>query len=60
MALMFITHNLAVARLLCDELIVLRQGKVVEQGRLVEVFDRPQADYTRELLASAARGARTA
>ena len=60
MALMFITHNLAVARLLCDELIVLRQGKVVEQGRLVEVFDRPQADYTRELLASAACGARTA
>jgi peptide/nickel transport system ATP-binding protein len=60
MALMFITHNLAVARLLCDELIVLRQGRVVEQGRLLEVFDRPQADYTRELLANAALGARTA
>jgi peptide/nickel transport system ATP-binding protein len=60
MALMFITHNLAVARLLCDELIVLRQGRVVEYGSLTEVYAQPQADYTRELLASAELTARTA
>jgi len=42
-----------VVRALCHQLIVLRQGEVVEQGDCETLFNAPAADYTRQLLASA-------
>ena len=48
--LLFVSHDLNVVRMLCDDLVVLQAGRVVEAGRSQEVFQRPQASYTRTLL----------
>ncbi len=48
--LLFVSHDLNVVRMLCDDIVVLQQGKVVEAGQSAAVFDRPQAPYTRALL----------
>ena len=50
---LFISHDLQVVRSLCHQVMVLRQGEVVEQGDCEALFAAPAADYTRELLASA-------
>lgn len=50
--LMVITHDLALARKIGGQLIVLRAGKVVETGRTADVFAAPQAAYTRALIAA--------
>ena len=50
---LFISHDLRVVRALANEVIVLRQGKVVEQGPAQTVFDHPATDYTRALMAAA-------
>ena len=47
----FISHDLHVVRALCHQVIVLRQGEVVEQGQCEHVFNAPQQAYTRQLLA---------
>lgn len=52
LTMLFISHNLAVVRQVCDELTVLFRGEVMEQGPCTDVFDAPRADYTRRLLAS--------
>jgi len=52
MALLFISHNLAVVRHLCADVAVLRLGQVVERAASEELFARPQHPYTRELLAA--------
>jgi peptide/nickel transport system ATP-binding protein len=49
---LFISHDLAVVDLVCDEVIVLQHGRVVEQGHPDELFQRPQHPYTRRLLAA--------
>ena len=53
LAYLFISHDLRVVRALANEVIVLRQGKVVEQGPAQQVFDHPATDYTRALMAAA-------
>jgi microcin C transport system ATP-binding protein len=53
MSYLFISHDLAVVDLVCDEVLVLQHGVVVERGAAREVFSRPQHDYTRTLLAAA-------
>ncbi|NIF22939.1 microcin C ABC transporter ATP-binding protein YejF [Candidatus Pantoea multigeneris] len=53
LAYLFISHDLQVVRSLCHQLVVLRQGEVVEQGDCETLFSAPGTDYTRELLASA-------
>lgn len=50
---LFISHDLDVVRTLCHQLIVLRQGEVVEQGECEKLFAAPAQAYTRELFASA-------
>jgi peptide/nickel transport system ATP-binding protein len=50
---LFISHDLAVVDLVCDEVLVLQHGVVVERGATREVFNHPQHDYTRTLLAAA-------
>jgi len=49
-ALLFVSHDLNVVRMLCDKLVVLRQGKVVEAGPSQTVFAHPTHEYTRALL----------
>jgi peptide/nickel transport system ATP-binding protein len=48
--LLFVSHDLNVVRMLCDDLVVLQAGKVMEAGPSQEIFQRPKADYTRTLL----------
>ncbi|EOV9091157.1 microcin ABC transporter ATP-binding protein, partial [Pseudomonas aeruginosa] len=47
---LFISHDLAVVRALAHDLIVVKDGKVVEQGEARQIFAAPQHPYTRELL----------
>lgn len=53
LAYLFISHDLKVVRAMADELIVMRHGKVVEQGRSSEIFSNPKDPYTRALLSAA-------
>lgn len=50
LALVVVSHDLAVVAQLCDELIVMRDGRVVEQGPAQRVLDAPEHEYTRLLL----------
>lgn len=52
-AIVFITHDLRVAAQICDTIIVMQQGRIVEQGTALEILNRPTASYTRALLAAA-------
>ena len=53
LAYLFISHDLRVVRALANEVIVLRAGRVVEQGPAQGVFENPRSDYTRALMAAA-------
>ncbi|EPD3812145.1 microcin C ABC transporter ATP-binding protein YejF [Cronobacter dublinensis] len=50
LAYLFISHDLQVVRSLCHQVVVLRQGEVIEQGDCREIFAAPREAYTRELL----------
>jgi peptide/nickel transport system ATP-binding protein len=50
--LLFITHDLAVVAGICDRVIVMYQGRIVETGTVTEIFTAPKHEYTRGLLAS--------
>jgi microcin C transport system ATP-binding protein len=53
LAYLFISHDLKVVRALADEVVVLRDGKVVERGTSEQVFGAPQTPYTKALIAAA-------
>lgn len=55
LGMLFITHNMGVVAYLADHVAVMQQGKVVEQGEAQAVFEAPQHDYTRTLLAAVPR-----
>jgi microcin C transport system ATP-binding protein len=53
LAYMFISHDLKVVRAIADQVIVMRNGKVVEQGSAAQIFDDPREDYTKALMKAA-------
>jgi microcin C transport system ATP-binding protein len=55
LAYLFISHDLRVVKALAAHLIVMRYGKVVEEGPATQVFSAPKSDYTRALFAAAFR-----
>ncbi|MCO5063670.1 MAG: ABC transporter ATP-binding protein [Rhizobiaceae bacterium] len=55
LAYLFISHDLKVVRALANDVIVMRNGKVVEQGPARQIFEDPQTDYTRALISAAFR-----
>jgi peptide/nickel transport system ATP-binding protein len=52
LSMLFITHDLRVAAHVCEEIAVMKDGLIVEQGSTADIFARPQHEYTRALLAS--------
>ena len=60
MALLFVTHDLAAARIVADRIVVLHEGRIVEDGPADAVVHAPQADYTRRLIAAMPRAVRRA
>src|SRR5690606_5436997 len=58
LAVIFITHDLGVAAQMGDQLLVMQQGQVVEQGGSAEIFARPQHAYTQKLLSAVLTGAK--
>ena len=52
LSMLFITHNLALIRTIADRVVVMTDGKIVETGPTIDVFNHPSADYTGKLLAN--------
>jgi microcin C transport system ATP-binding protein len=55
LAYLFISHDLKVVKALANEVMVMKDGKVVEAGPATEIFARPKTTYTRALMAAAFR-----
>ena len=60
LAYVFISHDLAVVRFISDEVLVMKDGVVVEQASAAQILAAPKEDYTRNLLAAIPRGYRAA
>jgi peptide/nickel transport system ATP-binding protein len=56
LAYIFLSHDLAVVRFMADEVLVMKDGEVVEQASVAQILDAPQQDYTRRLLGAIPRG----
>jgi microcin C transport system ATP-binding protein len=56
MSILFITHDLGIVRRFADKVCVMTKGQIVERGPVEDVFESPQHEYTRHLLASEPRG----
>jgi peptide/nickel transport system ATP-binding protein len=55
MALIYITHDLTLTDYMCENVLVMLDGKVVEQGRVADIFKHPQTDYSKMLIAAIPR-----
>lgn len=56
LAYIFISHDLAVVRFMADEVLVMKDGEVVEQASVAQILDAPQQEYTRRLMGAIPRG----
>ena len=52
LTLFFISHDMSVIRYLCDRVLVMKNGELIEQGTTQDIFNNPKETYTQELLAS--------
>ena len=52
LSLLFISHDLAVVHYLCDRILVMKNGKIIESGNADQIMDDPQQHYTKGLIAS--------
>jgi len=52
LTMLFISHDLSVVRSICDRVLVMQHGELVEQGNTEQLWAEPQQDYTRQLLAA--------
>jgi len=52
LSMLFISHDLAVVRYLCDRVLVMNRGKILESGDVEAVWSSPQNTYTQELLSA--------
>ena len=50
---LFISHDLAVIRAMSDEVLIMKNGKIIEQGSTNQIFENPQQSYTQELIQAA-------
>jgi microcin C transport system ATP-binding protein len=57
MAMLFITHDLGIVRKIADDVAVMQKGKIVETGKVTEIFAAPQHPYTKMLIAAEPKGA---
>ena len=60
LAYIFISHDLAVVRFMADEVLVMKDGEVVEQASVEQILDRPQQEYTKRLMGAIPRGYKAA
>ena len=60
LAYVFISHDLAVVRFMADEVLVMKDGDVVEQAGVQTILEQPREEYTKRLLAAIPRGYRAA
>ncbi|MCA6115238.1 ABC transporter ATP-binding protein [Bradyrhizobium sp. WSM 1738] len=52
LTILFISHDLSVIRHICDRVLVMRRGELVEEGETIDLFQHPKAAYTQQLLAA--------
>lgn len=55
-SVVFISHDLSVLQTLCDRVLIMKDGRIVEEGATEQVFDSPQEAYTKELMKAAVKG----
>ena len=54
--MLFISHDLSVVRYMCDRMLVMQKGKIVESGNAEEIYQHPKSEYTQELLQAIPKG----
>ncbi len=59
-AVIFISHDLSVLRTLCDRVMIMKNGKVVEEGETEQIFEHPERTYTKNLMKAAVKGPKEA
>ncbi len=57
-AVIFISHDLSVLRALCDRVMIMKDGIVVEEGTAEQIFEKPEQEYTKNLMKAAVKGAK--
>lgn len=59
-AVLFISHDLGVLRAICDRVMIMKNGKVIEEGTTEQIFEQPECAYTKRLMQAVVRGSKEA